>query len=88
MAQHQTKDDRGPSGTGHPPSPAGSPEKPSESMRQSDKSDEHANTPSHAREDDARPTGLPNSDRHAMETAHYWEDEKPEAAKPEHKHQG
>jgi hypothetical protein len=30
---------------------------------------------SHRRNDTERPTGLPNSDRHAMETAHSWEDE-------------
>ncbi len=31
--------------------------------------------PSHERGHDARPTGHPNSDRHATETAHCWEDE-------------
>ena len=31
--------------------------------------------PSHERDDDARPTGSPTSDRHATETAHQWEDE-------------
>ena len=31
--------------------------------------------------------GLPNSDRHGMETAHYWEDEEPEAPKPEDERQ-
>lgn len=31
--------------------------------------------PSHERDDHARPTGLPTSDRHAAETAHAWEDE-------------
>jgi hypothetical protein len=31
--------------------------------------------PPHERGDEARPTGLPNSDRHATETAHVWEDE-------------
>ena len=29
--------------------------------------------PSHERDDDARPTGQPTSDRHATETAHGWE---------------
>jgi hypothetical protein len=87
MRQHQAKDDRRPSGSGHTPSPAGGDAKSSESMRQADKSDKHADTPSHARDDDARPTGLPNSDRHGMETAHYWEDEEPEAPKPEHEHE-
>jgi hypothetical protein len=32
---------------------------------------------SHKRSQDERPTGLPNSDRHAMETAHSWEDDPP-----------
>jgi len=86
MRQHETKSDRGLSGTGHPPSPATA-EQSSESMRQADKSDKNAETPSHARDIDARPTGLPNSDRHGTETAHYWEDEEPEAPKPEHKNQ-
>ena len=31
--------------------------------------------PSHQRGDDERPAGHPNSDRHATETAHQWEDE-------------
>jgi hypothetical protein len=31
--------------------------------------------PSHQRDIDARPTGLPTSDRHATETAHHWEHE-------------
>jgi hypothetical protein len=31
--------------------------------------------PSHERSVDERPTGTPNSDRHATETAHQWEDE-------------
>jgi hypothetical protein len=31
--------------------------------------------PSHEREIDAQPTGLPTSDRHAAETAHQWEPE-------------
>ncbi len=31
--------------------------------------------PSHERDIDARPTGLPTSDRHAVETAHQWEPE-------------
>jgi hypothetical protein len=31
--------------------------------------------PSHQRTDHARPTGTPNSDRHATETSHQWEDE-------------
>jgi hypothetical protein len=40
--------------------------------------DEITETPSHQRGIDARPTGMPNSDRHAMETAHQWEpEEKP-----------
>lgn len=34
--------------------------------------------PSHLRGQDARPTGHPNWERHAMETAHRWEDELPE----------
>ncbi len=38
--------------------------------------------PTHQRNDDARPTGTPNSDRHAMETAHQWEDE----THPQQKH--
>jgi hypothetical protein len=88
MRQHQAKDDRGRSGNAHPDSADSAANQPSESMRQADKSDEHADMPSHAREDDARPTGLPNSDRHAMETAHYWEDEEPEAAKPEPERKG
>jgi hypothetical protein len=29
--------------------------------------------PSHRRPVEARPTGTPNSDRHATETAHQWE---------------
>jgi hypothetical protein len=34
--------------------------------------------PSHTRGMDERPTGTPNSDRHAAETAHGWEhEEKP-----------
>lgn len=36
---------------------------------------ESPKTPSHERDIDAIPTGLPNSDRHATETAHQWEDE-------------
>jgi hypothetical protein len=35
--------------------------------------------PSHARGTDAHPTGVPNSDRHAAETAHFKEDEDPDA---------
>jgi hypothetical protein len=31
--------------------------------------------PSHERSIDERPTGTPDSDRHAAETAHQWEDE-------------
>ncbi|HEX4367408.1 MAG TPA: hypothetical protein VH023_11290 [Rhodopila sp.] len=31
--------------------------------------------PSHERPIEERPTGTPNSDRHAAETAHQWEDE-------------
>jgi hypothetical protein len=31
--------------------------------------------PSHKRDIEERPTGTPNSDRHATETAHHWEDE-------------
>ncbi len=38
--------------------------------------------PSHERGMDERPTGTPNSDRHATETAHQWEDEVKPAAKP------
>ena len=38
--------------------------------------------PSRHRSDHARPTGLPNSDRHATETSHQWEDE----MHPGHKH--
>ena len=38
--------------------------------------------PSRYRGDHARPTGLPNSDRHATETAHQREDE----VHPGHKH--
>jgi hypothetical protein len=38
--------------------------------------------PSHVREVEARPTGHPTSDRHAAETAHYWEDEVPETPEP------
>jgi hypothetical protein len=36
---------------------------------------ERPNKPSHKREIDEQPTGTPNSDRHAAETAHHWEDE-------------
>ena len=32
-------------------------------------------SPSHARGEDARPTGTPTHDRHGTETAHQWEDE-------------
>ena len=39
-------------------------------------------SPSAHRSDQARPTGLPNSDRHATETAHQWEDKE----HPGHKH--
>jgi hypothetical protein len=36
--------------------------------------------PSRDRSIDERPTGTPNSDRHATETAHQWEnEEKPQA---------
>ena len=38
-------------------------------------SDTDRRPPSHQRDDDARPTGYPTSDRHAAETAHAWEDE-------------
>ena len=31
--------------------------------------------PSHERDNDARPTGQPTSDRHATETAYSWEDD-------------
>jgi hypothetical protein len=31
--------------------------------------------PSHKRDVEERPTGTPNSDRHATETAHHWEDD-------------
>ncbi len=44
----------------------------------------HHPAPSHQRGDDARPTGTPNSDRHATETAHQWEDE----THPQQKHPG
>jgi hypothetical protein len=37
--------------------------------------------PPHQRGIDERPTGTPNSDRHATETAHQWEHEKKPAAK-------
>ena len=33
-------------------------------------------SPSHARGDDARPSGLPSRERHATETAEGWEDGK------------
>lgn len=32
--------------------------------------------PSHQRDEHARPTGHPTSERHATETVHKWEDEK------------
>jgi hypothetical protein len=36
---------------------------------------ERPDKPSDKRNIDERPTGTPNSDRHATETAHNWEDE-------------
>ncbi len=36
---------------------------------------ERPNKPSDQRSVEEIPTGLPNSDRHATETAHHWEDE-------------
>jgi hypothetical protein len=41
--------------------------------------------PSHQRDIDERPTGTPNSDRHATETAHHWEDEHKPSSEDEHK---
>jgi hypothetical protein len=41
------------------------------------KADDGSRPPPHERGQEARPTGLPTSDRHAMETAHGWEDEQP-----------
>lgn len=37
--------------------------------------DDQAGKPSHKRDIEERPTGTPTSDRHAVETAHQWEDE-------------
>jgi hypothetical protein len=39
--------------------------------------DVKARPASHERGQDERPTGYPTWDRHATETAHSWEDEKP-----------
>jgi hypothetical protein len=39
--------------------------------------------PSHERNIEERPTGTPNSDRHATETAHHWEDEHKTASEHE-----
>lgn len=50
-------------GVGHPPPDTKTPDR------------DKARPPSHERGTDARPTGLPTSDRHATETAHGWEDE-------------
>jgi hypothetical protein len=51
------------------PKPASKNDKRAEQPIQTDR------VPSHMRDDDSRPTGLPTSDRHAMETVHSWEDE-------------
>ena len=45
--------------------------------------DDRPEKPSDERDIEERPTGTPNSDRHASETAHQWEDEhKPVSDKP------
>jgi len=41
----------------------------------SDRPDQARRQPSHQRGHDARPTGHPTWERHAVETAHCWEDE-------------
>jgi hypothetical protein len=47
----------------------------SRNNKQAEPAIQNDRVPSHMRDDDSRPTGLPNSDRHAMETVHSWEDE-------------
>jgi hypothetical protein len=43
--------------------------------RPTDRPDESPRPPSHQRGHDSRPTGHPTWERHAVETAHHWEDE-------------